>query len=52
MVELLAALQERPEHIARFLGVTAGSVPVPDFFDARSIQTITAAAAARKETLP
>jgi 2-polyprenyl-6-methoxyphenol hydroxylase-like FAD-dependent oxidoreductase len=44
--ELFAALRDRPEHIARFLGVLAGSVPIADFFHPHNIQTITAAPAA------
>lgn len=40
VMELIAALQGQPEHIARFLGVTAGSVPVPEFFSPASIAEI------------
>ena len=46
VMELIAALQGQPEQIARFLGVTAGSVPVPDFFSPASIGEIMGARAA------
>lgn len=40
MLELIGALQGQPEHIARFLGVTAGTVAVPDFFSPESIGAV------------
>jgi 2-polyprenyl-6-methoxyphenol hydroxylase-like FAD-dependent oxidoreductase len=40
VLELIAALQGRPEHIARFLGVTAGSVGVAEFFAPDSVGRI------------
>jgi hypothetical protein len=50
MRELVSALQDQPEHIARFLGAMAGSVAVADFFGPDSITAVlgqvTAAAAA------
>ncbi|HWH34692.1 MAG TPA: NAD(P)/FAD-dependent oxidoreductase [Acidimicrobiales bacterium] len=44
MLSLLAALEGRPAHIARFLGVIAGSVSVPEFFAPESMAEIAAAA--------
>jgi flavin-dependent dehydrogenase len=40
VMELIGALQGRPDHIARFFGVMAGSVPVPEFFSPASIAAI------------
>jgi 2-polyprenyl-6-methoxyphenol hydroxylase-like FAD-dependent oxidoreductase len=38
--QLIAALHGRPEHISRFLGLIAGSVRVPEFFDPASVAAI------------
>ena len=46
MQGLLAALQGQPAHIARFLGLIAGSVPVVDFFSPQSLTAIAGAPAA------
>lgn len=46
VLELIGALRGQPVHIARFLGVIAGSVPVPDFFAPDSVAAILGAAAA------
>jgi 2-polyprenyl-6-methoxyphenol hydroxylase-like FAD-dependent oxidoreductase len=46
MQELLAALQGQPAHIARFLGVIAGSVPVAELFSPQSLAAIGDARAA------
>jgi 2-polyprenyl-6-methoxyphenol hydroxylase-like FAD-dependent oxidoreductase len=43
MLELFSALQGRPEHIARFLGLIAGSVAIADFFAPESLGAITGA---------
>lgn len=45
MLALFGALQGQPEHIARFLGVMAGSVPVADFYGPDSIAAVMAGAA-------
>jgi len=45
MLELIGALQGQPDHIARFLGVIAGSVPVPDFYAPASVAAVMAGAA-------
>lgn len=42
MLELLAALQGQPEHIARFLGVNAGSVAVADFYGPANVAAVMA----------
>ncbi len=39
-LELVAALARRPEHIPRYLGVMAGSVPVAEFHDPANIAAI------------
>ncbi len=44
MLALIAALQGQPEHISRFLGVIAGSVPVPEFFSDESMGAVFGAA--------
>ena len=46
VLQLLAALQGQPEHIARFLGVIAGSVAVADFYGPSSVAAVMAGAAA------
>ena len=46
VMELIAALQGQPHHIARFLGVTANSVPVSEFFSPQSIADIVGGRAA------
>lgn len=46
VMELIAALTGQPHHIARFLGVTAGSVPVAEFFSPQSIAEILGSRAA------
>ena len=43
MQHLLAALESRPRDVSRFLGVIAGSVPVPDFFDPVNLAALVAA---------
>ena len=40
MQGLLAALQGQPAHIARFLGLIAGSVPIAEFFSPQSLAAI------------
>jgi flavin-dependent dehydrogenase len=45
MFELLAALQGQPAHIARFLGVIAGSVAVDDFYGPASVAAVMVGAA-------
>ena len=49
VLELIGALAGNPAQIARFFGLIAGSVPVPDFFSPESIGTILAEAATRAE---
>ena len=44
MTQLVAALSGNQDDTARFLGVIAGTVPVPEFFAPDNIQRILAAA--------
>lgn len=46
VLELIGALQGQPAHIARFLGVIAGTVAVSDFYGPDSLATVMADAAA------
>jgi 2-polyprenyl-6-methoxyphenol hydroxylase-like FAD-dependent oxidoreductase len=46
MQGLLAALQGQPAHIARFLGLIAGTVPIAEFFSPQSLAAIGGARAA------
>ena len=41
--QLFAALQGNPDGIASFLGVIAGTVPIPEFVSAENVQRLTAA---------
>ena len=45
MQALLAALAGNAAQIARFLGLIAGSVPIPEFFSPESLAAIVAEAA-------
>lgn len=40
VMELVTALEDQPNHIARFFGVMAGSVTVPEFFSGPSVAEI------------
>jgi 2-polyprenyl-6-methoxyphenol hydroxylase-like FAD-dependent oxidoreductase len=44
MLDLIAALQGQPQHIARFLGVIAGSVGLADFYGPDSVAAVMAGA--------
>ena len=46
MLGLLAALEGQPAHIARFLGLIAGSVPIAEFFSPESLAAIAGTARA------
>ncbi|MEA2207074.1 MAG: hypothetical protein QOE77_3850 [Blastocatellia bacterium] len=52
MAHLFAALQRNQDEIARFLGVVAGTVPVPEFFSAQSISRVIEASNRRRTTTP
>lgn len=51
-LQLRAALRGNPEDTARFFGVSAGTVPVQEFFAPENIQRIMVAAQARRAAAP
>ena len=50
MLGLLAALEGQPAHIARFLGLIAGSVPIAEFFSPESLAAIAGTRPSRRLT--